>query len=368
MPARSTPLPRSIAFVSGSKETDGIFRGNFQVFEGARDLGLEVRWVQCIDPGDAEGAYTRGDSVRGWRIPFSPAELGVNRMWVFPSRLRSLAEDRIFLGDPTFLNYAQGPRGARTIVHVHDVRPLTPHGDRWDTRWMFRYALPRLKRVRRIMVHTEFVRRALADFPGLEEKTYVLPPHTSEDGNLALNHLRTSADRLNREEEVGVLYVATDRPYKNLSFFFRLAKALAGETHPRFQFTLVSRIGRHSEALLQRLRPPNLAILPFAPDVGPVYWHSDVLAFPSLYEGFGLPMLEALSFGMPVIANDLEPMREVLGDGGSFAPPNDVNAWKEVLQSLADPNRYRLAGTRAAERSHAYSRDRFLAKLPALLE
>jgi len=356
----------SIAFVSGSKLNDGIFRGNFQVYRAAKELGFAASWVQCIDPSDREGSYVGDQSIVGRRLLIPSVEQGLNRLWVFPGRLQTLSQDRVFLGDPTFLGFAKGTQGERTVVHVHDLRPLTTYGDRWDTRWMFRYAIPRLRTVRRIMVHTQFVRTALESLPGVRDQVYVLPPHSELSPRVAEDHLRASKERLARDDEVKVLYVATDRPYKNLGFFFRLAKALESETHPRYQFTLVSRLRNSSEAVLRRLRPTNLAILPFAPEVSPVYDHSDVVVFPSLYEGFGLPMLEGMSFGMPVIANSLEPMREVLGDGGLFAPAQDIPAWKELLLSLSDPQRYDSAARRAAERSRAYSTERFTEGLPGL--
>lgn len=361
------PKP-SVAFISGSKEFDGVFRANFQVFRATRETGFGTRWIQCIDPSDSEGNYTGGELVRGWRVPLPQAEMGLNRLWVFPSRLWDVTDDRTFLGDPTFVNLARGPRASRTIVYVHDLRPLTEFGDRWTTKWMFRYALPRLRNVRRIVVATEFVRSALEAFSLLGGKTFLLPPHTETTPRRAAEHVRASKERLAQGEEVRVVYVATDRPHKNVEFFFRLAKALETENQPRFQFTLISRLRKESEAVLQELRPSNLAIVPFAPEVGPFYWTADVCVFPSLYEGFGLPMLEALSYGVPVIANDREPMREVLGNGGLFAPAQDLRAWKEALLSLSEPHRYEAGALRAADQAQVYSHDRFVRAIPGVFE
>jgi glycosyltransferase involved in cell wall biosynthesis len=69
--------------------------------------------------------------------------------------------------------------------------------------------------------------------------------------------------------------------------------------------------------------------------------HAAALCFPSIYEGFGLPPLEALAAGTPVVASDLAPLREVLKDAGSavrFFPPHDPDALaRAISMTLAAP-------------------------------
>jgi glycosyltransferase involved in cell wall biosynthesis len=80
------------------------------------------------------------------------------------------------------------------------------------------------------------------------------------------------------------------------------------------------------------------------------------LAFPSLYEGFGLPPLEALACGLPVVVSDLPVMREVLGPHAAYVPVDDRAALAAALASLGD----RPPGAEAAAREHAmeYTWDR----------
>ena len=76
------------------------------------------------------------------------------------------------------------------------------------------------------------------------------------------------------------------------------------------------------------------------------------LAFPSTTEGFGLPPLEAMLVGCPVVAAPCGALPEVCGEAALYAPPNDQQAWAEAIASLAaDPDAH--ARRSAAGRLHA---------------
>jgi glycosyltransferase involved in cell wall biosynthesis len=61
-----------------------------------------------------------------------------------------------------------------------------------------------------------------------------------------------------------------------------------------------------------------------------------LVAMPSLYEGFGLPLLEAMACGAPVIAANVSSFPEVVGDAGIMVPPDDEEAWVEAMEHLLD--------------------------------
>ncbi len=72
------------------------------------------------------------------------------------------------------------------------------------------------------------------------------------------------------------------------------------------------------------------------PELESLYAGATVFAFPSLHEGFGLPVLEAMSAGVPVVASDIPALREVSGDAAVLVPPGDSEAWAEALGSVLD--------------------------------
>ncbi|HEU4657908.1 MAG TPA: glycosyltransferase family 1 protein [Capillimicrobium sp.] len=155
-----------------------------------------------------------------------------------------------------------------------------------------------------------------------------------------------------------VLTVAAKRPHKNLP---RLLEALALIPAERRPVLVVPGYGTFHDAELDAL----IARLGIARDVRMLGWVPDaeleglyaaaaLFAFPSLYEGFGLPVLEAMARGVPVACSDRGSLREVAGDAARrFDPerPADIAAAIEaVLADPAEAERLRAAGRAQAAR------------------
>jgi glycosyltransferase involved in cell wall biosynthesis len=69
-------------------------------------------------------------------------------------------------------------------------------------------------------------------------------------------------------------------------------------------------------------------------DLAVLYSHAGVFALPSVYEGFGLPVLEAMACGAPVLCSNAGPLPEVAGDAAALLPPEDPDAWAGAIFTL----------------------------------
>jgi len=82
----------------------------------------------------------------------------------------------------------------------------------------------------------------------------------------------------------------------------------------------------------------------------------DIFCFPSLWEGFGTALVEAMAAGLPVVASDIPPHREVLGDAGIFVPPGDNDAIEKAIKRLINDSSLREAlGKKAGERAKLFT-------------
>ncbi len=138
-----------------------------------------------------------------------------------------------------------------------------------------------------------------------------------------------------------MLFVSTIEPRKNLATLLR-ALRLCLDRHPQagYHLALAGRRGWLDESILAlahelRLEPALSWLGAVSPnDLHWLYCACRLYLNPSLYEGFGLPLLEALACGAPAIAADTSSLPEVAGDAAWLVPPHDVEAWAERISTL----------------------------------
>ena len=133
------------------------------------------------------------------------------------------------------------------------------------------------------------------------------------------------------------LFVGTLQPRKNLALLMTAFERLeAGQRRDR-QLVIAGRYGwgmdALREALLRRRGEGAVVWVDHVDDLAlrDLYAGAGCFVFPSLAEGFGLPVLEALGAGLPVIASDLEVLREVTGGIATFVPADNERAWTGAL-------------------------------------
>lgn len=151
-----------------------------------------------------------------------------------------------------------------------------------------------------------------------------------------------------------MLCVGTIEPRKG---FDTLAAAFSEmrATHPNLSLVIV---GPRGWLAVPGLDAPRVRELGRVDDatLDALYRHAVACAVPSRYEGFGLPALEAMARGCPVVASDATALPEVVGDAGRLVPPGDVHAWAETLTELAGDAAARAElGARGRDRARRFT-------------
>jgi alpha-1,3-rhamnosyl/mannosyltransferase len=100
-----------------------------------------------------------------------------------------------------------------------------------------------------------------------------------------------------------------------------------------------------------------------------LYAAASLFLFPSIYEGFGLPVVEAMASGVPVAASDIPVLREIAGDSAQLVPPMEVARWSETIRALTEDASRRAALRDAGLRRAAqFTFDASAGRLLGLLE
>lgn len=247
----------------------------------------------------------------------------------------------------------------RFIVTIHDLILLRYPTVRNTTRFSLWYWCKFLAyrfvirsacfRAKRVVAVSRFTESDLLDeFPFLSGRLSVTlegVSHTcffvNEERSLSLldrfKLIRHSQERRNERIHRDIiqpyfLYVGNAYPHKNLDLIADMAKRF-----PEYQFVLVGREDFFYQRLRQRVSLENVRFTGFLSDaeISVLYRYGMAYIFPSLYEGFGLPPLEAMSYGLPVIASDRGSLPEVLGDAALYFDPENPDEFATCLRQVA---------------------------------
>jgi glycosyltransferase involved in cell wall biosynthesis len=241
-------------------------------------------------------------------------------------------------------------------VSVHDVSfRRFPEFFSTRDRLLFAAMLPgSLKRADAILTLSQHTAREINTFyPGHERKTHVVPAAQDRifrpvDAEVADAVIARCAVR-----RPFLLAVGSIQPRKNLT---RLIEAYDGlrRTRPEVQLVIVGPGGfRESavrDAIVNRQLSDSVKWLGYVPDddlVG-LYNAAVALVYPSVYEGFGLPVVEAMACGCPVIAANTSSLPEVAGDAALLVDPFQVSSLQDAMQRLVSDDALRaMLRTRA---------------------
>lgn len=266
-------------------------------------------------------------------------------------------------------NYVLPPCPGPSIATFHDLSHLHyPHYHPRDRIAFLKLWLPgTLKRATHFITVSEFIRQEIHALLGvpLEKITCI---YNGVDPDF---HPRPGVEtapvlaRYGLEPGRYLLSVATLEPRKNLARLAQAHARLPADLRSGLPLVLIGAPGWRTEMLEQTLAPLERAgqirRLGYTPqdDLPYLYAGACAFAYPSLYEGFGLPLLEAMASGTPALSSNRSSLPEVAGDAALLVEPEDVDAIAAGLEHLLTDTAWRtLAARRGLEQAQRFSWER----------
>jgi glycosyltransferase involved in cell wall biosynthesis len=234
-------------------------------------------------------------------------------------------------------------KGAKKVTTIHDLIPLKlPFTTLDNKRFFYKIVQQSLKDSAAIATVSESSKKDILQLFNIDP----VKVHVTYQP-IALKPLETDEEKLARylkrfriKPKNYILFVGAIEPKKNVGRLIDAYARLDTDT----QLVIVGKrgwlweneIGRIDSIFGQKVAAKKVQLLDYvtSEDLRHLYTGATALCFPSLYEGFGLPPLEAMSFGCPVITSNVSSLPEICGDAALYVNPYDVSAIEEQLERL----------------------------------
>ena len=263
--------------------------------------------------------------------------------------------------EPSFLSYRfEGS----TVLSVHDLSwiryPETHPAER--VRAMHKFFEPSLGRADLVITDSDYVRGELIEVFGVEAAK-VQTIHLAADDvfqRMSSEETRPVLQGMSLTHGQYWLAVGTLEPRKNLGLLLEAFSRLPASLRKRCPLVIAGMKGWGEEgwmrALPSMVQSGDVIYNGYLPrkEQAALVAGAKALVYPSLYEGFGLPLVEAMQCGVPVIASNASCLPEVLGGAGVLVDPNDPGSLKDRLLELMDD---KDLATRLGEKSLKRSQD-----------
>lgn len=241
-------------------------------------------------------------------------------------------------------------QGAPGVVTIHDLQPFDmPLNFQPAKRAYLQRSIPRsMRRAAGVIAPTEFVRRGVVDRFGVAPErvrlaTWGVEPPRS-DVSVAQVQARYGLPRR------WFVYPAFTWNHKNHDLLLRAFATVVAREHDTM-LVLTGGEGPAEQAVIEQIsqlglrgRVRRTGLIPRR-DVMAIVRGAVAMVYPSRYEGFGLPVLEAMSVGTAVLAADAAALPEVVGEGGQLIAADDMEAWADAMTRILEDGdeRRRLA-------------------------
>ncbi|MHC4859826.1 MAG: glycosyltransferase family 4 protein [Planctomycetota bacterium] len=279
--------------------------------------------------------------VRASRLIPHGAILEMDRILGWPHAETLFGPCDVFHGT----NFLAPPcRSARAVVTVHDLAFVRFAAEIPVAHRYRRYIRRAVTRADRVIAVSEATRRDVIELFGVEASRVAVVHEGAPSSFPVLSEAEwAEARRRLRIPERFLLFVGTLEPRKNLVRLLGAFRRVAARLRNSLTLVIAGRLGWSYGPILEAVehtrRIAPVVLTGFVPTSlrNTLYSRAAAVVLPSLYEGFGLPVLEAFTGGAPVVAGDAGALREVAGDAALFADPRDEESIAErIVQATED--------------------------------
>jgi glycosyltransferase involved in cell wall biosynthesis len=309
-----------------------------------------LHYLQELDHANQYQILLKPTDIEGWQ-PSNPKFRKItcpHKEFTFAEQLGLLRQIKSLKADLVHFPFPQQPisYSGRVVTTIHDLTTLrfaNPDKNPAVFRVKQRIYKQVIRRAARksvaVLTGSQFVKDDVVQFAGIDPGKITVTPEAADPITDPPEPLRLL------EDKQFIMYVGRPTPHKNLDRLIDAFVSLKAQ-HPDLHLVLAGKKDANYERIEHEVREHTIKYVDFTGFVseGQLRWlyeHCEAYVFPSLSEGFGLPGLEAMQHGAPVVSSDATCLPEVYGNAAHYFDPLDTQAMADAINEVLTDGKLR---------------------------
>jgi|SRR3989344_2239752 len=325
----------------------------FNSFNPSREYALKIlKEFKLMKKTNVDLFYTHYDELtfndknvkKIWPVKLPFFRQLLNDYFFYPNKISKDYDLYHMTNQGTSMYMKYLDKSKKKIVTIHDLVPFTSMVNKYSFRNIMARKIVRYsKNADRIIAISENTKNDIINYLNInEEKISVVYNGISHDVFYPRNR-NNIRRKLDVDDKIVILHVTIDEPRKNIPVILNAFNKLRKD----YSNAVLIRIGYNRQSTLDLIKELELEkhvkLYPFVEESVLADWYNaaDVFVFPSSYEGFGLPPIEAMASGCPVVSSNATSLGEVLGNAALLVNPTDENDLYSKVRKVLDDDKLR---------------------------
>lgn len=323
-----------------SDKMHGIARYAYQLINALAKIDSENEYIILFNEEKILNAVTQNNNFRFLKCDIKVYSL--KEQFLIPFILKREGID--IYHSPTFSAPIFAP--CKVVMTIHDMIHLI-YAKQYSAFKNMYYKLivkTAVTRANRLITVSENSKKDISQFLNVSEDK-IFSIHNGVDKKFSLENQNKSKEAIKKKYPISnnyILYVGNEKPHKNASNVIRAFDLFIKKNSLIYSLVMLGVSGKYIEKITGQSLPKYFVSINEVnndADLISLYRESSLLLCPSYYEGFGLPLLEGMACGTPIITSNNSSIPEVVGDTAIMVDPNNINQISdEIKRVLSDKN------------------------------
>lgn len=265
-------------------------------------------------------------------------KMRIARYLLYKKQIKNLPRvDVAHVIDQQYAHIVENLNAKKKIITVHDLQPIIFEKKHKKNPILFKYSINHLDKFDNVITISKRSKRDILKYTNLKKKKISIFYQTPSNLLISNIHDKEFINKFIKDKKKITIITFSSIFYKNFKTSFKIFKKL----RKNFKNLYFLNFGDLPIEIENKFKK-NIIKLPYLNEIehNNIFKSSDLLLFPSSYEGYGRPCMEAMGSNLPVVSSNFESIKEILGNAGIYCKPFNVNCFVSKITKLIINRKY----------------------------